>query len=199
MELLLIRHGSAETNGCIAGHLDYPISIEGIYQSQLLGDYLKCSRIKFLYTSPLSRALSTAQIIGDKIGISPIIINELKERSAGIFEGLTREECSLKYPSYWRRTWSNPLVAPQNGESYEDVVNRLKKIICILQNNKNEKVAFVSHSGLLNIFINFLLDLSPNVFPLFKLNNTSITSLSSNSSWKFTINYINKIDHLNIA
>ncbi|MFL0198880.1 histidine phosphatase family protein [Clostridium sp. WILCCON 0269] len=196
MELLLIRHGCCENNGCIAGYFDFPLSTKGIYQAKILGEYLRESKVKLIYTSPLIRSVSTAKLIGYEIGVKPISLPELKERSAGIFEGLTISGALKKHPQEWNRTWSNPLVAPLNGESYKDVAKRVLRVLDILKGIDEGKVAVVSHEGFLNIFLNILLGLEPKTFPMFKLDNTSISSVFIDKLGKITINYINKIEHL---
>jgi broad specificity phosphatase PhoE len=198
MELLLIRHGCCENNGCIAGHFDFPLSTKGIYQAKMLGEYLKESKLELIYTSPLTRSVSTAKLIGHEIGVEPINLPELKERSAGIFEGLTINDASEKHPKEWERTWSNPLVSPLNGESYKDVTKRALRVLDILQSHNEGKIALVSHGGFLNIFLNVLLGLEPKTFPIFKLDNTGLSSVFIDKSDKITINYINSIEHLNI-
>ncbi|WP_316572397.1 histidine phosphatase family protein [Neobacillus sp. YIM B06451] len=194
MELLLIRHGKAETNGKIAGHKDFPLSSEGIEESIRLAKQLLGFNITHLYSSPLSRALVTSTIIGDTLGINPIILEELKERNAGVFNGLSKEEAMKKYPNQWQQSWSNPLSAPPEGESFQDVVKRIEKLISnLMEQTTDETIAFVSHSGCINIILLMLIGINKELFPLFKLDTASVTSISINKGKTPFINYINRI------
>lgn len=95
--------------------------------------------------------------------------------------------------------WPNPLVAPLNGESYKDVAKRVLRVLDILKGINERKVVVVSREGFSNIFLNILLELEPKTFPMFKLDNTSISSVFIDKLGKITVNYINKIEHLKMS
>src|ERR671911_195834 len=71
-EMLLIRHGQSTANasGVWQGQLDFPLSKEGRRQAATAGDALKGTRISGVYTSPLSRAFDTAEIVAREAGFS---------------------------------------------------------------------------------------------------------------------------------
>ena len=115
MELLLIRHGESVANaeGRVAGHSDYPLSELGVEQAKRVASWLSATGIAWdaAYSSPLSRALSTARIICDKTGRNgPELDPDLSEISAGELEGLTRDEVEARYPSFVDRKVTDPVV-----------------------------------------------------------------------------------------
>ena len=67
--LILIRHGETDWNvdGRYQGQADPPLNDKGLAQAQLLAQELRGVKIDVLYTSPLSRALQTAQILADSL------------------------------------------------------------------------------------------------------------------------------------
>ena len=88
----LIRNGLTEGNvsGKYVGHIDEPLSREGIAQiEQMKSDY-KYPPVDAVFASPLSRCTQTAKIIYPNC--EPIVINGLIEYNFGEFEGKTAEE-----------------------------------------------------------------------------------------------------------
>lgn len=94
MEILLIRHGQSERPG--GGQMDIPLSETGQAEARATGRMLKEAGITRIYSSPLSRALKTASIIGSEIGREPVPDPHLMERSHGNFDGMTREEIAVQ-------------------------------------------------------------------------------------------------------
>ena len=64
-QLTLIRHGVTEWNvsGKFQGHTDIVLSEQGRLQAQGFGKHLKKAKVDSIYSSPLQRALETAQIV----------------------------------------------------------------------------------------------------------------------------------------
>jgi len=90
MKLYLVRHGETDWNiqNKIQGQTDIVLNETGKRQAQALAELLRESyRIDVIYTSPQRRALETAQVIGRKMGIEPIIKQGLEEMSLGKWEG----------------------------------------------------------------------------------------------------------------
>ncbi len=131
--LYLIRHG--ETEGAhpkrYKGHMDVPLSEKGIEQMERLAVYMNKSYMtnptyNAVYCSDLSRAVKSADIIAKPHGINPVIMPELRERSFGIWEGMSFDEIRMKYPEEFDAWVSNPLnFSPMQGESTIKVRNRV--------------------------------------------------------------------------
>src|SRR5687767_10128865 len=90
----LIRHGETEwnTTGRWQGILPVPLNDIGREQARKLAATLRQDAIQMIYTSDLSRAAETAQIIADTLGIPVSVDERLRELDIGIFQGLTVEE-----------------------------------------------------------------------------------------------------------
>src|SRR4028119_1916033 len=86
-EMLLIRHAQSTANatGVWQGQLDFPLSEEGRRQAATAGRALKGTRISGVYTSPLSRAFETAEIVAREAGFSGAVVPMpgLAERHGG--------------------------------------------------------------------------------------------------------------------
>ena len=132
--LFLVRHGETEGSEVkrYKGSIDVPISQNGIEQVKRTSIFinsavrkLSCS-IDAIYCSPLSRASKSAEIIAAPHGLMPIEINELRERSFGIWEGMTFSEIRDKYPAEFDAWAGNPLMySPIGGESTVEVKDRV--------------------------------------------------------------------------
>lgn len=155
----LIRHGATEGSDTrrYKGSIDVPLSQEGIEQIKRVADFFASSGINSfsLYCSPLARALKSAEIIGEPFRISPTVLPELRERSFGVWEGLTFSEIAERYPEEFRAWKDNPLkYSPPEGESTVDVRDRVMKAINeIVYNGKDGNTVIVAHGGVNRIIL----------------------------------------------
>ena len=105
--LLLVRHGQSTWNadGRWQGRADPPLSELGERQAEAVAAALSPAgtggyEVTSLWTSPLARARRTAEIVGELIGLPPIMDVRLEERDAGEWTGLTRPEIEEAWPGY---------------------------------------------------------------------------------------------------
>lgn len=98
--LYLVRHGETDWNraGRIQGSTDIPLNDLGREQAARAGVLLARRRWAGIVSSPLSRALETARIIGAEVGIDEIeIVDDLAERRYGSAEGLNDRQLRLLF------------------------------------------------------------------------------------------------------
>ena len=88
-ELILVRHGQTVHNvaGIAQGWNDSDLSELGRTQVQRLAERIAAHRPTALYSSPLGRALSTAEAIAQATGLEIIQLEDLREMSYGGWEG----------------------------------------------------------------------------------------------------------------
>mgnify|MGYP001815283382 CR=1 FL=1 len=106
--VLLWRHGLTEYNltGRMQGQVDIPLGISGLAHAARAAAALTEHRPTAIVSSDLSRALTTAEMLGDLTSLDVRSDARLRERSFGRFEGLTREEIDERWPAElaaWRR------------------------------------------------------------------------------------------------
>jgi probable phosphoglycerate mutase len=154
-KLLLIRHGETAWNAehRIQGTLDIPLSPLGMLQSARLADCLANEPIEAVYSSSQSRAWLTAVPVAARLGLQVIAEPRLRERSFGVFEGLTLDEIAARYPAEfikWRER--DPAWRPEGGESGQQLIDRVMSAVAeIGARHKNQTVALVSHGGVLDV------------------------------------------------
>lgn len=168
--LYLIRHGQTEgteggTEMRYKGSLDVLLSPKGIEQvkktSLLLRDTLKDAgrRLKAVYTSDLSRALRSAEIIAKDNLIEPIPLPELRERNFGAWEGMSFDEIRKAYPDAFSLWAKDPLrFSPVGGESTLEVKERVMKVLdVILEKHNGDVISLVSHGGVNRVILCYFL------------------------------------------
>ena len=167
-ELYLVRHCETELNVSMVyyGWTDVDINEKGIKQAEKIKIALNEVEFDTVISSPLKRAVHTAQIISGKNDNEIIIENRLRELNFGAWEGLSVKEVKEKYKvefESWHKDWINYSL-PQ-GESYIELYNRVKMSLeKILTENKDKKILLVSHLGCLKIIITLLLKMDINCY-----------------------------------
>ena len=128
MRIFLARHGETAWNleGRWQGHTDIPLSARGREQARSLAGRLRDLEIGHIRSSDLARARETAEIVGRELGIADVIVDpRLRERSFGVFEGLTGDECVARFPDEWTRYQADRRCVPPGGEPQDVVIARL--------------------------------------------------------------------------
>jgi alpha-ribazole phosphatase len=159
--LYLIRHGVTEGNGDkrYKGSIDVPISEEGIEQVKRAAAFIRnClggGSLAAVYASPLSRAFDSASVIAEPYGLEPVVLNGLKERNFGIWEGMSLVEIQKQYPDAFKAWASNPLEhSPIGGESTLQVRDRIIPVVeDIVSRHYDEKIAVVAHGGVNRVIL----------------------------------------------
>ena len=129
MRLYIVRHGESYTNvsGRIMSSTDLGLTERGVLQAEAAHRYLQDVKFDHVFSSPLLRAMQTAEIIcGDKDRIE--LCDELKEMLFGDMEGLTWEERRSHYPDVDHESGLSQ-ARIDGGESFEDVVVRCNHFI----------------------------------------------------------------------
>lgn len=134
--LLLVRHGETDWNAerRYQGHADIPLNARGREQAQALAEQLAGEALDAIYSSDLSRARVTAQIVGDRLDVPVIADPDLREIDVGDVEGLTFEE-------------SRDLDAWQGEPKEHHAERMLGAIHRIAERHPDGRVLVVTHGG----------------------------------------------------
>jgi len=150
---LIVRHGETLWNRehRIQGQLDSALSPTGLAQAEAVGRRLREEKIDLLVSSDLGRTLQTAAPIAAATGLVITQDARLRERSFGIFEGLTPEQIHERFPDDYER-WQarEPDFAMQGGESLAQLRARLSACVEEIAARGFAKVALVTHGGALD-------------------------------------------------
>ena len=130
-QLVLIRHGESQWNleNRFTGWVDVPLSPRGEQEAREAGEKLRDYRFDYAFTSVLTRAIKTLEIVLDVIGQSGLPVEQdqaLNERMYGDLQGLNKAETAEKFGEaqvkLWRRSYD---VRPPGGESLKDTADRV--------------------------------------------------------------------------
>jgi 2,3-bisphosphoglycerate-dependent phosphoglycerate mutase len=174
--LVLVRHGQSEWNklNLFTGWRDPGLTELGVEEAELAGDRLRERNVQFdvAFTSVLSRAQKTCDIILDKIGQTglPTICDQaLNERDYGDLAGLNKDDARAKWGDeqvhIWRRSYE---IQPPGGESLRDTVARvLPYYIREIQPRvmRGERVLVAAHGNSLRALIMVLDGLNSETIP----------------------------------
>ncbi|HQR21542.1 MAG TPA: histidine phosphatase family protein [Burkholderiaceae bacterium] len=181
--LLVIRHGETAWNAehRIQGHLDIPLSPAGMRQAACLAERLGGAAIDAVYSSELARAWLTAAPLAERLGLEIMSDTRLRERSFGLFEGLTLDEIATRHPEPFRR-WRerDPAWTVDGGESGLDLIDRvLGALHDIVTRHPGGTVAVVTHGGVLDVVYRAARTLPWDAPRQHQMLNASINRLSA--------------------
>ena len=197
-ELILARHGETVWNveKIYRGRTDVNLDKVGIKQAELLGKYLSNWELAAIYSSPLSRATDTANIIAryQKIGVQ--IAEGLVDFDYGEWQSLPEQEVKRLYPDLLNEWHNNPhKVRMPAGESLEDVRRRAIEVINDVLSKYQGSVVLVSHRVVNKVLICSLLGLDNSHFWNIKQDVGGIT-IFNYVDGRFVLTSHNDTSHL---
>lgn len=165
MRLYFVRHGESEANvlRIISNRgLRHGLTEKGRAQAEALAGCLAEFPIVSLFSSPVPRAVETAEIVAERLGLPYQIADALREYDRGVLEGRSDEEA-------WRlhreiaQDWQlrgNHQRRPTCGESFFDIRDRFVPFIEQLTRHDAHAigdVALISHGGILRLMLPLVL------------------------------------------
>ena len=173
-ELLLVRHGESQGNVAAtmardagahvievpARDADVELSATGREQAlalgRLLADFAEEQRSAAVWCSPYVRARQTAELAVETGGwATGVLIDErLRDRELGILDMLTSAGVEARLPEEAaRRRWLGKFYyRPPGGESWADVVLRLRSLLADLERQAGNRIMLVCHDALILLF-----------------------------------------------
>jgi broad specificity phosphatase PhoE len=148
-EIILARHGETDWNreSRFQGHADPPLSELGREQAAELAKTLADEKLAAVYSSPLQRALETAQLVAEAHGLSAVAVEGLREVNVGSWQALTRDEVEQRFPEQFRR-WLDYGQGWDDGETYEEMGMRaIAALQELAAHNDGERIVAVTHGG----------------------------------------------------
>jgi len=145
---LLLRHGQTpmSVQKRYAGLSDVPLTEVGVQQAAAAGKRLASAGLTAIVTSPLARAVRTAEEVAAATG-APVEADEgFRETDFGAWDGLTFAEVRERWPAELTAWLADPAVAPPGGESLTDVSARVDSALRrVLAGYEGRTVLIVSH------------------------------------------------------
>jgi broad specificity phosphatase PhoE len=189
VEIILARHGETDW--------DVELNETGLKQAELLGKYLSKVKIDAVYSSPLKRALKTAQAIAGHHALEVNIGHGLTDFDYGKWQGLSHQEVKDGYEELYAEWINHPdQVRMPDGESLEDVGKRAMAMVGdVIESRYEGRVVLVSHRVVNKILICALMGLSNSHFWNIKLDTCGISSFNYEGG-RFILTKHNDISYL---
>jgi broad specificity phosphatase PhoE len=196
---LLIRHGQTEWNRVerFRGHADIPLNETGLAQAQKIAARLADESIAAIYSSPLQRALQTAQPLADAQHLQVQKCDALIDMHVGALEGLTLAEARQAFPEVMDKWLNAPgHVKFPKGESMKAVRTRLEKLLGELSaQHAGQTIALVTHR--LVCHVTLLLALGLNLDSLWRIRqDNACVNVFEKREDRFVVTLMNDTRHL---
>lgn len=151
MDLILVRHAETSYNrdGMVQGRADHELSERGRAQARALARSLAERPVAAVYSSPLKRAVATAEAIAAEHGLPVQVEPGLIEMDVGEMEGLSLAEMRERYAEFLREWLSPgaPTLRLPGGESLEECRDRVGGVIDrLVERHPDGTVVAVSHN-----------------------------------------------------
>ena len=207
--LYLVRHGENPANltkefSC--RKIDYPLTPKGRLQAEQTGDYFSARPIDAICTSPLCRAVETAQIIAAWLRLPVEVVENFRELDAGELEDMGGSPKAWEIHFSVIREWMSGNYESRfpGGENFLMARQRIRAgIEQVLSARSGQGVIVVGHGGL---FSTGLLDLcpeaDPNILRSKENHNCSISEMEMRlveSRWVGELVRWGDISHLSAA
>jgi probable phosphoglycerate mutase len=160
-EILLVRHGESapyregDVVPLIDGHGDPPLSAEGHWQAERVGERLADEKIDAIYVSTLSRTAQTAAPLASRLGISPVVEPELREVFLGDWEGgVFRVHAAARHPAYVQSMAEERWELIPGAEADTAFGDRTRRALeRIVKAHPDARVAMFVHGGVIGALL----------------------------------------------
>ncbi len=155
MTILLARHGETDDNIepiRIQGRRDTPLNDTGRAQAAELAERVAGEGIASLWSSRLSRARETAEIVGARLGLEPVIDDRLAEGDRGELEGRYWRDVAREDPELyaaWRR--AGETFRFPGGESLREQMDRTLAALADVRAAGPLPALVVAHGGSIRV------------------------------------------------
>jgi broad specificity phosphatase PhoE len=182
LKLILVRHGETHWNkdGLVqGGDSDIELNDTGLEQARKLAAFLKNESVTVILSSPLRRAISTAEVIASYHQLPVEIEQGLKELKVGDLEGVAISNLRTTFSRFLLQWWQDgEAMKLPNGESLVDLQQRAWKVIeGLLEKHKDGTAVVVSHYFVTLAIILKALNLPLDYFTKFKLDLGGVSIL----------------------
>lgn len=158
----IVRHGQTDWNvqQVLQGQKDIPLNSKGIEQANALAEELKSIKFSQIFSSDLSRASKTAEILADKFSLPIQKTNRLRERKFSNFEGqhinIYRDFRNQKLGTNASFDQLLNFKVDQDYESDAEIIKRVFNFLQDIQAKNSENVLIVTHSGVMSRILIYL-------------------------------------------
>ena len=194
MELVFVRHGRPAHLEGVEGAADPPLTEVGHEQAQRVGEWLRTASIDALYSSPMRRAVQTAEPFASLSGLEIGIRDHLREFDHAGSSYVPSEVLKERDPEGYRKSVAKGFVHEGFDASQfrADVVAAVDGIVA---DHRGERVAVVCHGGVINAYLGHCLDFPWDDYMRFDVDYSSVSRVMVSSKLQRSIASVNERPH----
>ncbi len=202
--LFLVRHGETDDNqnGVFQGQAGRGLNARGRSQAEKLA--LRLAELEpgvdlhALYSSDLERAVQTASILADVLGLTVRLDEGLREVDVGSWQGKTLREIEELYPEEYAAWRAGMDVRRGAGETYAELRDRLSEALDrIVALHQGGHVIVVSHGAAIKSYVAGLFGpVMSNMRHLGVISNASVTIVERERDGTSRLAVLNDVAHL---
>lgn len=196
--LYIMRHGESVVNQegrLTCKRFDGTLTPLGREQAAQAGEWLVGKDITRIACSPFERAIESAAVVAERLGLSSQVDHDLREMDCGRLEGRADEkawaEWKRVYERWKMRDWK---AAFPDGETYQQAYDRLSS--ALQRVHANETVLLVTHGGITRTVIPYLCVNAAVLQDVHPPDNTGFIILEPYGDGRFICRAWNQNDHL---
>jgi 2,3-bisphosphoglycerate-dependent phosphoglycerate mutase len=193
VELLLIRHAEPVRTVDAAGPADPPLGERGQRQAELLGPYLADEQVERLYTSPLRRALQTAELVAAATGLGIELDDGIAEFDRHDSTYVPIEEMrATRDPRFLAMLEDDFSLYGVDMDAFRS--RAVAAVEGLVAAHPGGRVAAVCHGGVINAYVGHVLGLARHTF--FLPDYTSINRVAASRGGVRSLLRLNEVAHL---
>lgn len=201
MEIWVVRHATTQANieGRFQGRLEFPLNEQGRREAVQLAERLQKIEFADIYSSPLSRATETAEIIARGRRESTSCLPLIQEYCWGAIEGFTRQEIEERYPglfSMYKDRWHTSVPGMESPRRFVSRIKAAGRFICS-RRFLEDRLLLISHGRFINGFLMYMAGLNLENRWVFSPQPASVSVLESSPAGdRFMLKLFNDRCHL---
>jgi broad specificity phosphatase PhoE len=194
LNIYLIRHGETAwnaDNNRYCGRTDIPLTEKGMKQAETLRKQLHAITWDGVFSSPLQRAFTTAQMAS---GVTVVKDARLIEADWGLWEYKTKEEFLAENESLWTNWMRDPANnrAGGTGETGTEIVLRVNDFFQSLQKQYSAGNFLVAaHNGVNRLFLSHKLGMPLSNYRMFFMENATPSMFTLEPDGSFVLRHLN--------
>ena len=194
LNIYLIRHGETAwnaDNNRYCGRTDIPLTEKGLKQGEAVRQQLAGIKWDGVFSSPLQRAHTTAQIAS---GTTVVKDDRLIEADFGMWEGKTKEEFLAENAQLWTNWMSDPANnrAGGTGETGAEIVKRVEDFFQSLQKQYSSgNILVAAHNGVNRLYLSHKLGMPLSNYRRFFMENALPSMFTLEPNGEFVLRHLN--------
>lgn len=199
--LLLLRHGETPLSieKRFSGTGDPVLTAKGLAQAEAAAARLSREpyRIDVIASSPLKRALQTAEAVAARTGLDVVVEEGLRETDFGAWEGHTFAEIQRRWPDHLSAWLADTSVAPPGGESFDQTSVRVEAALArLIAAHPGRTVLVVSHVTPIKTILRLALTAPPAALYRMHLDIACLSAVDYYADGPAVVRSVNDTAHL---